>query len=118
MASRIVGRRYHNGQARPAHRHPRRLELEPLEVRVVPTGTWTSLANLAPSSNGTGTMMLLSDGTAMVQGGGSAGTANTWYQLTPNASGSYVNGTWSQLSSMRVQRLYFVGGGFQRRRHS
>jgi hypothetical protein len=79
------------------------LRLEVLEERNLLSGVWTNLANLAP--NTTGTMMLLSDGTVMVQGGGTTGS---WYQLTPDSSGSYVNGTWSNLPSMRVSRLYYA----------
>jgi hypothetical protein len=41
-------------------------------------------------------MLLLTDGTVMVQ---ENQTAN-WWRLTPDGSGSYVNGTWSQLASM------------------
>ena len=93
--------------SRRPSRPPRRLALELLESRDLLSGTWTTLANLPPSSNGTGTMMLLTDGTVMVQGGGSAGTTNTWYQLTPDGSGSYANGTWAPLASMHVGRLYY-----------
>jgi methionine-rich copper-binding protein CopC len=82
----------------------RPLELQQLEARQVLSGTWTGLTNLAP--DGTGTMMLLSDATVMVQGPDN-NTSNTWYQLTPDSSGNYVNGTWSQRAPMRVQRLYF-----------
>ena len=76
--------------------------LEQLETRTLLTGTWTNLTNLAPSS--TGTMMLLSDGTVMVQAGG---TSKTWSNLTPDSSGSYSKGTWSQLASMNLERLFF-----------
>ena len=79
-----------------------RLQLETLEARVVPAGTWTPLVNQAP--NGAGTMMLLPNGGVMMQGGG---VTNAWYKLTPDAAGNYVNGTWSQLASMSVNRLYF-----------
>jgi hypothetical protein len=48
-------------------------------------------------------MMLLSDGTVAANGYND----NTWYRLTPDSTGSYVNGTWSQLASMDYQRLYF-----------
>ncbi len=82
---------------------PVALRLESLETRDLLTGTWTPLANLAPST--TGTMLLLSDGTVMVQGGG---VTNTWYRLTPDATGRYVNGTWSERSPMSLQRLYFA----------
>src|ERR1041385_5512943 len=63
-------------------------------------GSWTPVTNLVPDHNSAGTMMLLSDGTVMVQGGASA----SWYQLTPDSTGSYVNGTWSSLASMSTQR--------------
>src|SRR5262245_1508595 len=65
------------------------------------TGTWTQ-TTLAPTS--IGTMMLLSDGRVMAQGGG---VTKSWYQLRPDANGSYVNGTWTPLASMSLERLYF-----------
>src|SRR5438105_1066880 len=92
-------------RAHPVRRRRRPLELETLERRDVPAGTWTPLANLAPS--GAGSMMLLTDGTVLMQGGGSQQADNTWYQLTPTAGGDYINGTWSQAASMRLERLYF-----------
>jgi hypothetical protein len=48
-----------------------------------------------------GTALLLTDGTVMVQQmtANGYGTAN-WWRLTPDLSGSYQNGTWSQLASM------------------
>ncbi len=82
---------------------PWNLHLEPLEARDLLTGTWTPLVNLAPST--TGTMLLLSDGTVMVQGDG---VSNAWYRLTPDAAGSYSDGTWSQRASMSLQRQYFA----------
>jgi hypothetical protein len=97
------------------------MQLEVLEARDLPAGTWTALANQAPSPDGTGTMMLLTDGTVMVQGGG---IDPSWYRLTPDASGSYVNGTWSQLASMNAGswdytadvlpsgKVFMVGGEF------
>src|SRR5438552_2964412 len=93
-------------RTRKAQRSRRLLELEVLESRDVPTGTWTPLANLAPTVAGnfgrfTGTPYLLTDGTVMMQGGD---VVNTWYKLTPDSGGSYINGTWSQLASMSTQR--------------
>src|SRR5262249_38969226 len=78
--------------------------VECLEDRTLMTGTWTTLANLAPSATGIGTMILLTDGTVMAQGGD---VDRTWYKLTPNSAGSYANGTWSSRTSMSVQRLYY-----------
>jgi streptogramin lyase len=57
-------------------------------------------------------MLLLPDGTVMMHdndnGFGSPMNRDRWYRLTPDASGSYVNGTWSQLASMSTQRLAFA----------
>ena len=46
--------------------------------------------------NGAYLAFLLTDGTVMFQGNNSA----TWSKLTPDSSGSYLNGTWSQLASL------------------
>src|ERR1700756_5730793 len=40
--------------------------------------------------------LLLTDATVMVQEGG----CRRWWRLTPDKTGSYVNGTWSQLASL------------------
>ena len=96
---RRTGRR---GQRRAGRPSPA-LRLESLEARDLLTGTWTPLTNLAPST--TGTMLLLSDGTVMVQGGG---VTNTWYRLAPDAAGRYSDGTWSQRAAMNLQRQYFA----------
>ena len=32
----------------------------------------------------------------------------SWYRLTPNSSGSYINGTWTTLASMGTARLFFA----------
>jgi len=53
----------------------------------------------------TGTMLLLTDGTVMVQG---YSPGNDWMRLTPDATGGYVNGTWSNLAPMSIPRLYFA----------
>jgi hypothetical protein len=114
MSSSSFGRTYRqlcNWFRRPASRRKprtRRLHLPPaleaLESRLVPTGTWTRVAAAAPGGTGVGTMTLLSNGTVMAQGGG---TVNTMYKLTPDASGSYINGTWSTLAPMHNTRLYY-----------
>src|SRR5215469_10892824 len=62
-------------------------------------GTWTALAHQAPG--GVGLMLLLSDGTVMCQSG------VTWYRLTPDVYGSYVNGTWTTLAPMHDSRTYY-----------
>ncbi len=69
-----------------------------------PAATWTSLANSAPS--GAGTMILLTDGTVMIE----HSDHTHWMRLTPDAQGSYVNGTWTQnaINPMNTGRLYFA----------
>lgn len=78
------------------------LRSEQLEKRDLFAGVWTQLANTAPDA--IGTMMLLTDGTVMAQGGG---VSKDWYKLTPDNTGNYHNGTWSKLASMSLERLYF-----------
>jgi autotransporter-associated beta strand protein len=68
----------------------------------VPDGTWLPLTNSAP--NAIGTMLLLPNGTVMAQEGGSS----AWDQLTPDSTGSYINGTWSSLAAMSENRLYYA----------
>ena len=67
------------------------------------TGVWTPLKSLAPDF--TGTMLLLTDGTVLVQG---YLPGNDWMRLTPDASGSYINGTWSTVAPMSIPRLYYA----------
>jgi hypothetical protein len=57
-------------------------------------GTWTPVKNPLPVS--AGTSLVLTDGTIVVQEVNGA----DWWRLTPDAFGSYVNGTWSQLPLM------------------
>jgi len=56
--------------------------------------TWTPLKHPAPFY--ANTALLLTDGTVMVQ---DAETPH-WWRLTPDTTGSYVNGTWTKLASM------------------
>jgi hypothetical protein len=67
-------------------------------------GTWHGLTNqptFQPS-----TMLLLTDGRVMVQ---EEATAH-WHALTPDSSGSYLNGTWSTLADMAFWRRYYASG--------
>jgi hypothetical protein len=54
-------------------------------------------------------MLLLTDGTVMCKSfsGGADAYGNVWNKLTPDRSGSYVNGVWSVLAPMTDTRLYF-----------
>jgi hypothetical protein len=98
---------------RQAPRFKPQAQLESLEDRRLLSGTWAALANPMPAHtpDGTETMLLLSDGTVMVQGGGGGTTAanaasSNWFKLTPDAYGNYANGTWSTMASMGTQRLF------------
>ena len=72
-------------------------------------GVWTPLNNMAPDTN-VGVMLLLSDGTVMAKTISCAcdTIGNVWDKLTPDSTGSYINGTWSRLSPMHDTRLYFA----------
>lgn len=51
----------------------------------------------AVSGGGAGAAWLMTNGVVVVHTEQSG--AGTWYKLTPNANGSYANGTWSQIAS-------------------
>jgi hypothetical protein len=75
-----------------------------------PAGTspWTKLKN-APSFN-PGTMLLQSDGSVLVHEEPESSLSGAWYRLTPDAKGSYADGTWSEIASMPkgYAPLYFA----------
>jgi hypothetical protein len=60
---------------------------------------WQALSNqppvVDPTDCGPGSPILLTDGTVLVADAGCA----DWWKLTPDAFGSYVNGTWTQIAS-------------------
>jgi hypothetical protein len=56
-----------------------------------------NLVNLThPAPDGAETVMLLTDGRALVQGNNDS----DWWTLTPDINGSYQNGTWTQAASL------------------
>ncbi len=69
-------------------------------------GTWVPIASFAPHYNA-GVMLLLTDGTVLCKTSSGGGQGIRWDRLTPDASGSYVNGTWSTVAPMAEDRLYF-----------
>jgi hypothetical protein len=79
-----------------------------------PPGTaspWTPVKNLPPFKT-PGTMLLASDGSVLVHDepdNNKIAATNKWFKLTPDAKGSYIDGTWSQIASMpnNYAPLYF-----------
>src|SRR4051812_17008127 len=65
-------------------------------------GTWKSLIK-SPNFSAS-TMHLLTDGSVMCQESGGV----RWSKLVPDASGDYVNGTWTPLAPMINTRLYYA----------
>jgi hypothetical protein len=66
-------------------------------------GGWQAVATPAPF--GAGTALLLTDGRVFVQDS----CSRSWWTLTPDAHGSYVNGAWTQKASTQAGYgpLYF-----------
>jgi uncharacterized repeat protein (TIGR01451 family) len=85
--------------------HTRRFGLESLEPRLVMTGTWTPVANLATQLDTLGKLALLTDGSVLAPKVGNGGTTTT-EKLTPDSNGSYVNGTWTALAPLTVARSH------------
>ena len=76
-------------------------------LSVYGAGTWKALTHQTPglSPNGNpSVMLLLSDGTVMVENDPTGGGGTNWMRLTPDIHGSYANGTWSVLASMQYSR--------------
>ena len=71
-------------------------DLNPLARQFDPSSPWTPLNNQPTFlSRGAANPILLTDGTVLMQDVGS----QDWWRLTPDLSGSYVNGNWTQIAS-------------------
>jgi hypothetical protein len=53
-------------------------------------------------------MLLLSDGSVMLSGGPLDQATSTWFRLSPDSKGSYLNGTFTTLPSMSAARLFYA----------
>ncbi len=66
------------------------------------SATWTRITTRPPVS--VGAMLLLTDGRVLVHSepncAGCSGNYSNWYTLTPDNTGSYVNGTWTKVASL------------------
>src|SRR5215471_15102189 len=71
-------------------------------------GTWTKLAN-APAS-AVAHMLLLTDGSVLVNSMFFSNHTDPWYRLVPDSTGSYLNGTWSNAGNLPsgYNPLYFA----------
>jgi hypothetical protein len=65
-------------------------------------GGWSPLTNQPPAN--ASTMLLLTDGRVLMNDGGTV----HWWLLTPDANGSYRNGTWRAAADANYDRLYFA----------
>lgn len=67
--------------------------------------TWIPLVNQPNPLLGLGNPLLLTDGTVILH----EACGRSWYKLTPDHSGSYVNGTWKRIASLPAgyAPLYF-----------
>jgi hypothetical protein len=91
------------GDRHRSGRNRRALSLEMMETRTLMTGTVTPLLNSPPA--GSGTMMLETNGDVLMVGGGDS-ASNQFYVLTPDSKGNYADGTWSEVASANLQRLF------------
>ena len=66
------------------------------------SGTWQPLTHQPSFSPST--MLLLTDGTVMAQ----SYCSNQWWRLWPDATGSYVDGTWSQIANSPNAPMYYA----------
>src|SRR5947209_14833346 len=74
-----------------------------ISITIAAGQTWEPLTN-QPTFN-PGVMLLLTDGTVIMHSEPNCLTCTTtdyssWYKLTPDSNGSYVNGTWTQIASL------------------
>ena len=68
--------------------------------------SWTPLTNPTTGGQQAYRMRLLTDGTVMVQ----SGSSQNWLRLTPDSSGSYIDGNWTSdpINPMSTNRFSFA----------
>lgn len=67
-------------------------------------GRWYKLGNNPGFGGGVSGMFLMTDGTVIVQ----EYRGTRWKKLTPDATGNYLNGSWSDIAPMHTARLYYA----------
>jgi hypothetical protein len=100
-----------------------------MAARAPAAGTWSALLHSTPTPPGSGNgnpqlMLLLSDGTVIVQNDATGSGGTNYMRLTPDIHGSYVNGTWSLTAPANYTRagcasdvmtngkVFFAGGEY------
>jgi Galactose oxidase, central domain len=91
-------RRFRRPEAGRRSRRTRQVTFDVLEHRTLLASNWTTLTNAPPANFSM--LELLTNGDVLA-----TSDANT-YLLTPDSTGSYVKGTWSQVASQPTGRLY------------
>ena len=81
-------------------------EADPAELTTresaLTVGSWSTLVNRTPTNASISLQLeLLSDGTVLVGEG-----ATSWYKLTPDNTGNYQRGIWTQVASSNYFRTY------------
>ncbi|HKD36232.1 MAG TPA: hypothetical protein VKB78_05505, partial [Pirellulales bacterium] len=74
--------------------------------QAVALGSFMGLANSPSGDPGIGTMIQLTDG-SIIANGGKDNASKNWQRLIPDSSGSYQNGQWHSLMNSNVGRLFF-----------
>jgi hypothetical protein len=74
-------------------------------TRLASSQTWVPLVNQPNANLGLGNPLLLTDGSVIAH----ESCGSTWWRLTPDQFGSYVNGTWKRIASLPAgyAPLYF-----------
>jgi hypothetical protein len=72
-------------------------------VREALTGSWTKIGSTFPGAGHPGNVALLTDGRLLCSG---PETSTSWWTLTADSFGSYANGTWQQVGSSSLGRLF------------
>jgi hypothetical protein len=104
----LIGPRPPIGRPKPSGL---KADLKPADMAADTASPWTPLVNPPPFGT-PGTMLLESNGTVLVHNepdNNTTGGTTDWWKLTPDSSGSYADGTWTQIASMPAgySPLYF-----------
>ena len=69
---------------------------------------WTWIFFVFCSDADGGPLFLLTDGSVLMNECSSGYGSRTWWKLTPDSTGSYVNGTWTRVADSNTGRKYFA----------